>query len=237
MIHAHAHSLASAQGFALANPASTPRPQAARIAAMSSAIALNLLLFGVIMLPTSLPDSPLRSVIPQNLQLRIIPRPEEIKVVPIKPASTTPPPRPVQHPAVARIQAPNPPSDAAIAPTNVGDIPVTVTTPPGDTATGNEIGPDIASTPVQLAYRTAPPPVYPRSAMRMGLGGTVLLRILVDTDGHPLQVTVERSSGHRDLDEAARNQVLSRWLFQPAFRNGIAVQAYGLVPISFEPRR
>ena len=64
MIHAHAHSLASAQGFALANPASTPRPQAARIAAMSSAIALNLLLFGVIMLPTSLPDSPLRSVIP-----------------------------------------------------------------------------------------------------------------------------------------------------------------------------
>ena len=36
-----------------------------------------------------------------------------------------------------------------------------------------------------------------------------------------------------ELDEAARAQVLTRWRFQPATRNGLAVQAIGMVPIEF----
>ena len=35
----------------------------------------------------------------------------------------------------------------------------------------------------------------------------MLLQVLVDVDGRPLEVTVSRSSGHRELDEAARLQV------------------------------
>ena len=64
----------------------------------------------------------------------------------------------------------------------------------------------------------------------------MLLKVLVDVDGMPLEVTLERSSGHRSLDRAAREQVLKHWRFQPAVRDGQRVQAYGLVPIDFSMR-
>ena len=97
--------------------------------------------------------------------------------------------------------------------------------------------PNVTPTPMQLAYRNAPPPVYPRAALQRQLTGTVLLQVLVDINGQPIEVSISRSSGHRELDEAARLQVLKRWSFQPAIQNGKAVQALGLVPIEFNLRR
>ncbi len=61
----------------------------------------------------------------------------------------------------------------------------------------------------------------------------MLLQVLVGIDGKPLDVTVARGSGHRQLDEAARRHVLKRWSFRPAMQDGQAVQALGLVPIDF----
>jgi protein TonB len=66
--------------------------------------------------------------------------------------------------------------------------------------------------------------------------GTVMLRVLVDVDGGPLEVTIEVSSGNRELDRAARAQVLKSWKFQPAMQDGRAVQAYGRVPVNFSLR-
>ncbi len=63
--------------------------------------------------------------------------------------------------------------------------------------------------------------------------GTVLLQVLVDSDGRPLDVQVQSSSGNRSLDEAARKHVLKRWMFRPAMQDGRAVQAIGLVPVAF----
>lgn len=97
------------------------------------------------------------------------------------------------------------------------------TTPPGPLA---PIG-------IQLEYADAPAPAYPRDALRDGVQGTVLLKVLVDVDGRPLDVQVERSSGNRSLDRAAREQVLRRWRFRPATQDGHAVQAIGLVPVDF----
>jgi protein TonB len=57
--------------------------------------------------------------------------------------------------------------------------------------------------------------------------------VLVDVDGRPLEVTIQRSSGNRDLDAAARRQVLRKWTFRPAMKDGRAVQAIGIVPIDF----
>ncbi|MBB3855644.1 protein TonB [Xanthomonas arboricola] len=85
----------------------------------------------------------------------------------------------------------------------------------------------------QLQYLSSPAPSYPVAALRAGQQGTVLLRVLVGTDGRPAEVSVQTSSGHRALDLAARSQVLRNWRFQPAMQNGQAVQAYGLVPVSF----
>lgn len=52
-------------------------------------------------------------------------------------------------------------------------------------------------------------------------------------DGRPLRADIERSSGHRALDAAARRQVLAKWRFKPAMQDGHAIQAIGLVPIDF----
>jgi protein TonB len=47
---------------------------------------------------------------------------------------------------------------------------------------------------------------------------------------------VRQGSGHRQLDDAAREQVLAHWRFRPAMRDGRAIQAIGLVPVNFKLR-
>jgi protein TonB len=69
--------------------------------------------------------------------------------------------------------------------------------------------------------------------MSTGQQGTVLLRVLVDVDGMPLDVEIKRSSGFARLDNAARQQVLKKWKFRPAIRDGQAIQVYGIVPVTF----
>jgi protein TonB len=103
-------------------------------------------------------------------------------------------------------------------------------TPPVDT-TPTISGP---VTGMSLEYASAPAPSYPRDALREGITGTVLLEVLVDVDGSPLKVTIHRSSGNRELDRTAQQQVLKHWRFRPASRNGAAVQAIGIVPIDFK---
>jgi protein TonB len=118
-----------------------------------------------------------------------------------------------------------------------GDIVV----PPGDAqlidAATEIVTPPDDGRPMEgahLEYASAAPPPYPREAVINGLTGTVMLRVLVDVDGKPLEVSIQRSSGHRVLDAAARRQVLSKWRFRPAMRNGQAVQAIGVVPVEFK---
>lgn len=84
-----------------------------------------------------------------------------------------------------------------------------------------------------LSYRSAPPPSYLIAALRNQEQGTVLLRVEVDAKGQPTRVTIERSSGSRALDTAARQQVLRRWTFEPSMRDGVATASVGLVPIDF----
>ncbi len=67
----------------------------------------------------------------------------------------------------------------------------------------------------QPEYLVNPRPDYPTSAKLMHISGTVLLLVTMDEAGHPLSVSVERSSGSGILDQAARKQVASRWRFKP----------------------
>src|SRR3546814_11824612 len=86
---------------------------------------------------------------------------------------------------------------------------------------------------MRLQYADAPSPPYPRAALRAGLQGPVMLLVLVDVDGRPLQVDVEHSSGHRVLDIAARRYVLQNLTFRAAQRGGRPVQAVRRVPIAY----
>jgi protein TonB len=62
-------------------------------------------------------------------------------------------------------------------------------------------------------------PVYPAASLRANETGVVRLSFLIDVNGKVLESKVERSSGYRRLDEAAR-EGLSLCSFKPATVDG-----------------
>lgn len=78
-----------------------------------------------------------------------------------------------------------------------------------------------SATPITPAsYRSAPPPPYPAALRERRISGSVGLRIRVSATGRPTSAEITASSGHPDLDSAARRWVLAHWTFHPATRNG-----------------
>jgi protein TonB len=83
------------------------------------------------------------------------------------------------------------------------------------------------------AYLDNPKPRYPRIAKLRGMEGVVKLRVKVGTDGRPLTVVLQQSSGFSALDTAAI-KVVRLWRFEPARRGGIKVAGEAIVPIQFK---
>lgn len=232
MIHASAP--------AAAHPhASRPHPDPARIFTLSGTFALNLLVFGLLLVPVALPPPVVQAPTRPNMAIRDIVKPPEPVVVDIVPIQPPRPAVPTPMPEHQRVAPPIRDAGATTVASEAGSEPVAdAIADPGDIAPpGGDIGTGAGPAPMQLAYRSAPAPIYPRIALQRQWSGTVLLQVLVDVDGRPLDVSIARSSGHRELDEAARQQVLRRWRFQPATRGGTPVQAIGLVPVEFNLRR
>lgn len=199
-----------------------------RVLGWSTALALHLLALMLLLIPAAYVAAPLPR---DRTVVRIItpdiptPTPPE----PIKPEE----PVPVVHapttaPRVAPLPTPTASADDVLA---VPPLPASEIQAP--TLAPADPAPAAAGEGVQLQYRSAPPPTYPIAAIRDGQQGTVLLRVQVDPDGKAASVVIERSSGSRVLDNAARQQVLRHWRFVPAQVDGQAVSAIGLVPVSF----
>jgi periplasmic protein TonB len=205
------------------------QPDLVRIAALSVAMAINLGVFVVAMRPLE-PLVTHRLATPA-LGIRFIEAP--------RPAPLPPPPpplavRPLAHATPAPVlplatapriieegRAAAPPiSVPTLAPPAHGTAPISVPTAPIEAS---------------LAYRSAPL-AFPPQAIRQHMHGTVVLRVLVDETGKPVEVTVEQSSGYALLDRSARAQVLAGWRFQPASVGSHAVRAWARVPVSFELR-
>ena len=70
-----------------------------------------------------------------------------------------------------------------------------------------------------VSANTCEKPSYPAAALRANEVGTVRLSFLIEADGRVLDSKVERSSGYRRLDEAAR-AALSLCKFRPATVDG-----------------
>ena len=81
-------------------------------------------------------------------------------------------------------------------------------------------------------YLRNPPPAYPSLSRRLHEEGRVVLLVRVTAEGAAASVSIERSSGHARLDEAALDAV-RRWRFVPARRGDEAVAASVLVPLVF----
>ncbi|MCL7713528.1 energy transducer TonB [Stenotrophomonas mori] len=207
------------------------RFDSSRILAYSTALALHALAAALLLVPLS--QVPLRSEAHSPVPRWQVPEP-----LPVAPVPPPPAPLPVTR------QPPPPQPHALPLPVDTTPLPVFATEAvipqPADSAAstdtyapGDPIAPPAPRAGAHLRYLQAPAPAYPRDALHAHAQGTVVLRVRVGVDGSPLEVSIERSSGHRSLDTAARLQVLRRWKFQPATENGQPVQALGLVPIDF----
>jgi protein TonB len=204
-----------------------PYPDMVRVAAMSAAITLNLaaLLFAM------------RPLAPQIANVIDNARSETVRFIDPPPPPPPPPdivlkplpkPVPIAAPHIPVVHVPQPVTPPVVTPVeepSQNSKPVTDTPP---TIAPPSIAPGITS----LAYR-ASPVRYPAQAIRAHAEGTVMLLVLVDETGKPVDVKIEHSSGSTVLDKSAREQVLSTWQFQPAVIGGHAVKAWARVPVNF----
>ncbi len=146
------------------------------------------------------------------------PRPEVPRPVP------TPAPTPVPAPAVTVPEtkpAPQPPEPAPVA--KPAPTPQAPPAPPAKT--------DVS---ISASYSASnAKPVYPSMSKRMGEQGTVVLRVLVKSDGTAGGVEVKSSSGFPRLDQSAVDAVKS-WRFNPATLDGKPVDEWYQVPIPFK---
>ena len=196
-----------------------------RIAGTSVAIALHAAVAMVLLMPVQQPAAP---AIDEPVLTWIVPT-----VIPVQPLPPLPPIKneirkhPITHtPPTAIVPITAPPTDA-VDPTKEGVLPPTQIV---EQIIPDNTGPSF----VELNTDVAPPPTYPAMALRRNQQGRVLLRVLVDEQGRPIAVSIEQSSGVRQLDDCALKIVQTRWHFIPAQRNGAAVSAYALVPIVFQ---
>lgn len=206
----------------------SPRLDFSRILAISFAMAVHALAMLVLLLPLTQTPAVVkdREPLPPRWEVRQI-----IPVTPLPPQPVVPKPDVTPPRTTTPVQRTTPVPTPAVV-----DQGTLQADPPADlTGPTDVVMPDIGGPlqGAQLRYAVAPPPRYPRDALTSGAEGTVLLRVLVDIDGRPLEVIVETSSGHRSLDREAVRHVQQRWRFEPAMRDGRAVQAWGLVPIAF----
>ena len=135
----------------------------------------------------------------------------------------------VVQPLLPQIDTAAPPSPTAIMaappspPMPTKDTPVTQDAP-------------ISPPRFDAGYLNNPAPVYPNMSRRLREIGVVQLRVRVSTSGEPLEIQLAKSSGYARLDDSARAAV-QKWKFQPAMRNGNALEAWVIVPVDFSLTR
>lgn len=206
------------------------QPDWRRIAALSTSFLAHVAAAMAIALPIALQTRP---SMPAPIAVSMIQEP-----LPPPPPPADPLPLPRTHP-VARATprppvAPPVPAQSAI---QVAQTPMPIETI-APTASRSDAAGSVADAAGaggpsrELAYDGALKLRYPPLALRQRQQGRVLLDVLVDADGRVQRIEIARSSGHAELDAAARDAV-QRARFKPVLRDGIAQPAWGVVPIEF----
>jgi len=142
----------------------------------------------------------------------------------IPPPPPPPPPKNLPTPPPAYV----PPVEVAVAaPTPVNAI-AAVSNTPQPVAPPSPM-PVVAAAPVVTAAvisaSSCEKPEYPSASKRLEEEGTVTLKFLVGADGKVIESAVEKSSGFRRLDEAARAG-LSKCQFKPGTVDGKPQQTW-----------
>lgn len=80
------------------------------------------------------------------------------------------------------------------------------------------------------------PPEYPYTAKRNRIEGEVVVRMLVTSQGLPVNLSIHSSTPAGVFDKAALNAA-KRWKFRPGHYHGQAVDTWVLLPFNFELTR
>jgi protein TonB len=78
-------------------------------------------------------------------------------------------------------------------------------------------------------------PRYPSRCIHLGIEGSVLCRMHVDTSGKVLEVEIVESSGHAELDREAQ-RALAQWRFEAPRLDGRALESRVLHRVTFRLR-
>lgn len=149
------------------------------------------------------------------VEVQNIPETQQLKKLP-------PPPRPA---VPIESESEDLPEDATI---EITDLRVDVAPPPPPPPMADEF----------VAYDTPPKliklvkPKYPDIARKAGIEGMVILKILVDTDGHVMDAIVLKSLGNVGCDEAAI-EAARQCLFEPALQRDKPVRVWVSYPVRF----
>ena len=156
-------------------------------------------------------------------------RPRTAKAMTAAPAIAVPAAVIAVPTATTDIQAPS--SDAAASVlTSARAEPMSGAPERGPTEIRAEVATVPASTPA--AYLSNPKPEYPQQAREDREEGLVVLRVLISSEGLPMNIQLDKSSGFRALDAAAVSGV-KRWSFTPATHSQRAIEAWIDIPIRF----
>ena len=77
-------------------------------------------------------------------------------------------------------------------------------------------------------------PPYPPAAREAEFEGAALLLVTIDRSGAVREVSVSKRSGCDECDESAKRTIYAKWRFQPALKNGEAVDSQELIAIVFK---
>ncbi|HEY2836102.1 MAG TPA: energy transducer TonB [Rhizomicrobium sp.] len=143
--------------------------------------------------------------------------PGVIHLDPIEPQvmpRTPPPPLPPMQ-QVEPVKVPLPPIEYSRGgdpgPTFGPSNPPQPPTPPTST------GVDRAAISIAGTHTVPPYPVVER---RLGIEGTVTLRLTVGTEGQVMAAEVVKSAGRDALDQVARAWIIGHWRYRPALKDG-----------------
>jgi protein TonB len=146
------------------------------------------------------------------------PKPPEAPPAPPKPQrAPQTPPAPVLPSVPVPVAATPAPNAVTVAPSAPAPAPATPAAPAARA--------ESVRTAAVVNAAQCEKPEYPSASRRLEEEGTVHLRFLVGIDGKVMQSEIEKSSGYKRLDEAARAG-LAKCQFRPATVDGKPEQAW-----------
>jgi len=205
------------------------RPITGFTARLGGVIALHLALLAALLTYGPAREAMVK-IIPVTINMANAPPAEQ--PAPRTKSEAKPAAKPEQRPRAAPTPSPiiSAPTDQAAstsAPANTASPALPAASAPAATAPAAATGPLI-----RARVQGNPKPEYPAASRQLGEEGRVVLNVRVSASGTVEQVSIQTSSGHPRLDQAALKAVKA-WKFIPASRGGETVADSVTQPVNF----